>query len=172
MTTIARGPAASVGRCATSPHSHIRRPAVPEASRRVWQRACLRRRRPMAHSLGTLPSEIYSAILQHVPAPDTAYTTHSLVRALGSRAPVPLAHLFEFVYVRKPQQVFALYRRLRQAPVEASWVRELHLNTWTVDADLVVALARLLRDLRVLVLWIGPHFAPEHMEVCICVESS
>jgi hypothetical protein len=118
----------------------------------------------MAHSLNSLPSELYTVILAHIPAPSLASTTYALICALP-RAPVPLSHLFEYVHVRRADQVFALYKRLRKAPIEAGWVKEFYLQTWTVDADLVVGLLRLLKDLRNLTLWIGPNFAPEHMEV-------
>jgi hypothetical protein len=118
----------------------------------------------MARSLDTLPSEIFSSVLSHIPGTDLAATTHALICALP-RAPIPLSHLFEFVHVRRADQVFALYKRLRKAPLEAAWVKEFSLQTWKVDADLVVGLLRLLKDLRTLALWIGPNFAPEHMEV-------
>jgi hypothetical protein len=119
--------------------------------------------RPRMASLDAYPSEIYSAILSHIPGHELSATTYALIRALP-RAPIPLSHLFEFVHIRRASQVFPLYRRLRKAP-EAACVKEIYLQTWTVDADLVVGLLRLLKDLRVLHMWIGPNFAPEHMEV-------
>jgi hypothetical protein len=121
------------------------------------------------HSLDACPSEIYSTILSNIPGSELAATTYALICALP-RAPIPLSHLFEFVYVRRASQVFPLYKRLRKSP-EAAWVKELHLQTWAVDADLVVGLLRLLKDLRVLHMWIGPNFAPEHMEVRYHLES-
>jgi hypothetical protein len=118
----------------------------------------------MPCSLDTLPSELYTALLRHIPGGYLASSTYALICALP-RAPIPLSHLFEIVHVRRADQIFALYKRLRKSPTEAAWVKEFHLRTWKVDADLLVGLLRLLKDLRNLTMWIGPNFAPEHMEV-------
>jgi hypothetical protein len=62
-----------------------------------------------------------------------------------------------------------LYQRLRSLPgaLAIPWVRELSLETWTVDADVVVNLVRLLQidtaRVTTLSLFIGPNFAPEHL---------
>jgi hypothetical protein len=121
----------------------------------------------MASTLDTLPSELYTAILERVTVLSLASTTHALLCALPRAAAsrVPLAHLFEVVHIKRADQVFGLYKRLRKSTLEASYVRELHMQSWTVDADLLVGLVRLLRELRVLALRVGPNFAPEHMEV-------
>lgn len=118
----------------------------------------------MSVSLSTIPPELYSAIINQVPPQHVLQTVVSLSRALP-RSPVPQHHLFEFIYIRHAPQVFRFYRRLRLSPLEASWVNEFALETWSVDAQLVVNLLKLLRRIHRLSLWIGPTFAPEHLEV-------
>ena len=57
-----------------------------------------------------------------------------------------------------------LYCRLRGRLDEPCWVKEFSLETWSVDADVVVNLVALLSRLSTITLFVGPNFAPEHME--------
>ncbi|KAI6136440.1 hypothetical protein F5141DRAFT_1208794 [Pisolithus sp. B1] len=113
--------------------------------------------------LAELPPEIYSAILSQVPTHQRQQATLSLTRAIP-RSPVPLHHLFECIYLKTPESVFQLYRRIRGSAEEAGWVRSFALETWTVDADIVVNLLSILTRLRRITLFVGPNFAPEHLE--------
>lgn len=129
----------------------------------------------MPASLDGLPTELYSAILSHVPFSSLKNTLLTLTRALPF-APIPLHHLFETVCLTYPDQAPRLYERLRsRRPNQAEnlditfdaalWVHHLSLETWQVDADVVLNLIRLLPNLETLALWIGPsNFAPEHLE--------
>ena len=117
----------------------------------------------MLASLKLLPSELYTAILLNVPANLLQQTVLSLTRALPF-SPIPEYHLFTHIHLKHADQVVQLYRRLRKATDDASWVKELALETWTVDADVVVNLIDILPKVVYLTLFIGPNFAPEHLE--------
>lgn len=118
----------------------------------------------MSASLGSLPPELYTAILSHIPADSLQQTVLSLTRALPL-SPIPLYHLFACIHLKHGDQVVQLYQLLRKALDQAAWVRVFTLETWQVDADVVVNLIRLLSQVvRSLTLFIGPNFAPEHLE--------
>ncbi len=126
----------------------------------------------------TLPPELYSDILSHVPEP-SLQTTLSLSRALPY-SPVPLQGLFNHIRLTHPDQVFQLYRRLRTTITNddnstsihidpaASAVRSFSLETWVADANVVINLVGLLTEITKLTLWIGPkNFTPEDLEELI-----
>ena len=113
--------------------------------------------------LAELPSEIYDGVLAHVPRDERQQTTLSLTRAIP-RSPVPLHHLFERIRLKSAEGVVQLYCRLRGRLDEPRWVKEFSLETWSVDADVVVNLVALLSRLSTITLFVGPNFAPEHME--------
>ena len=117
----------------------------------------------MIPHLAELPPELYSGILTHVPREERQRTTLSLARAIP-RSPVPLYHLFEYIRLKSAESVVLLYRRLRGRLEEPRWVQGFSLETWSVDADVVVNLVALLSHLSSITLFIGPNFAPEHME--------
>ncbi|KAF9245912.1 hypothetical protein BU15DRAFT_70971 [Melanogaster broomeanus] len=113
--------------------------------------------------LAELPPEIYTAILTQVPREEQQQTVLSLTRAIP-RSPVPLYHLFEYIRLKSAPSVVQLNSRLRGHVEEARWVKEFSLETWTVDADVIVNLLGLLPRLSSVTLFVGPNFAPEHME--------
>jgi hypothetical protein len=117
----------------------------------------------MPSSLSSLPPELYTAILINIPPSLLQQTVLSLTRALPL-SPVPEYHLFTHIHLKHPDQVVQLHRRLRKASDHALWVRELALETWTVDADIVVNLIDILPKVTYLTLFIGPNFAPEHLQ--------
>ncbi|KAG7452124.1 uncharacterized protein BT62DRAFT_926344 [Guyanagaster necrorhizus] len=127
----------------------------------------------------TLPSELYSDILSHVPKPSLQKTVLSLSRAIPY-SPVPLHDIFRCIRLSHPDQVFQLYRRLRTTTANdansacinidpaASWVRSFLLETWAADANVVINLVGLLTEIRKLTLWVGPmNFTPENLEELI-----
>lgn len=126
-------------------------------------------------SLTTLPGELYIAIIQHLEPSSWTQVVLTLSRVLPS-APIPTQLLFYSIRIRQPRQAPALYLRLRKAldatssqreitdPC-ASWVKELAIETWTADADVVINIVRLLPNLCSLSIRIGPsNFSPEHLE--------
>lgn len=114
--------------------------------------------------LAELPPEIYSAILTHVSTEERQQVVLSLTRAIP-RSPVPQHHLFECtIRLKNAASVFQLYRRLRGCTREARWVRSISLETWTMDADIAVNLLSILPQLSKITLFVGPNFAPEHLE--------
>ena len=117
----------------------------------------------MPASLGSLPPELYSAILSSVPSEIRQSTTLSLTRALPV-APIPEHHLFTHIHLKQAEQVIQLYQRLRKAKDDAGWIEGFVLDTWTVDADSAVNLVHLLFRVKEMILFIGPNFAPEHLE--------
>lgn len=117
----------------------------------------------MPASLGSLPPELYSAILSSVTSEDRQSTTLSLTRALPA-APIPEYHLFTHIRLKRAEQVIQLYQRLRKTKDDAGWIERFALETWTVDANLAVNLVHLLSRVKEMALFIGPNFAPEHLE--------
>ncbi|KAH7930491.1 hypothetical protein BV22DRAFT_52794 [Leucogyrophana mollusca] len=119
----------------------------------------------MSPSLDDLPPELYSAILDQLPLDwrIVQQTLLSLTRAVP-RSPIPIYQLFERVCIKNTEQAVQLYRRLRGATEEASWVHNFALEAWTVDADVIVNLLSILPQISVLCLFIGPNFSPEHLE--------
>lgn len=117
----------------------------------------------MPAALATLPPELYTAILLHIPTDALQQTTLSLTKALP-HASVPEYHMFMYIRLKHAIQAVLLDRRLRRAKTAAAWVREFALETWTVDADVVCNLIGLLPKLTALTLFIGTNFAPEHLE--------
>ena len=79
-------------------------------------------------------------------------------------APIPEHHLFTHIHLKQAEQVIQLYQRLRKAKDDAGWIEGFVLDTWTVDADSAVNLVHLLFRVKEMTLFIGPNFAPEHLE--------
>ena len=117
----------------------------------------------MGSFLDDLPPELYAAILNHLPADSLQQDVLALTRAIP-RSPVPIYLLFEHVRLKHAQQVVQLYRRLRNATEERNWVKDFGVITWTVDADVLVNLLEILPNISSLLLFVGPNFAPEHLE--------
>ena len=113
--------------------------------------------------LAELPTELYAHIIQFFDPGDAQQCVLALTRA-APFASIPTYHLFENIHVRQPKQAIDLYRRLRGAPQDAALVLKFSLETWTVDADVLVNLMGLLHNVQELLLFIGPNFAPEHLE--------
>lgn len=113
--------------------------------------------------LDGLPGELYSAIISHLPADSVQQDVLALTRAIP-RSPVPIHHLFERIHLKHAQQIVQLYRRLRNATNERNWVKDFGIVTWTVDADVLVNLLGILPRISSLLLFVGPNFAPEHLE--------
>ena len=117
----------------------------------------------MESSLDNLPVELYLAIISHFHPHDCQQSLLSLSRAIP-RSPVPTHILFENILLRHPDQIFRLYTHLRRTPDNASRVRSVSLESWAVDADVFVNLMALLPTMERLRMFVGPNFAPEHME--------
>jgi len=135
-----------------------------------------------------LPPELYHCVLEQIPYSDTQ-TLLATTRVFPLSLHEPL---FVTVKLKHPTQAPQLYKRLRRQPVlvgqESSddsdrtpclvlpdaknenpklWVKEFSLHSWTVDADVVVNLVKLLKRLRRLELFVGTNFAPEHWRRCL-----
>src|SRR6266540_2768079 len=124
-----------------------------------------------------LPTELYDSILGHVPLSDLQSTALAVTRAIPS-SPVPLYHLFRSIRITHPQQGILLYHRLRQRSQTvsenntdnrsgseeeepASWVRGFSVESWIVDAKVIINVLRLLSKLQSLSIWVGPtNFSP------------
>lgn len=117
-------------------------------------------------TLGDLPPELYSDILDCAPIEELQRTAAALSRAIP-RSPVPRHYIYRYVRLTHRDQVVGLYQKLRKEKEVIRWVRTCALETWDVDAEAVVNLMNLLvlygttKELR---LWIGQTFAPEHVE--------
>ncbi|KAJ7897297.1 hypothetical protein B0H14DRAFT_3081008 [Mycena olivaceomarginata] len=114
----------------------------------------------------SLPTELYSAIIEQVALDDRQQTILSLTRALPY-APIPLYRLFERVTISHREQALQLTRRLLKPDGKdvSLYVEEFSLhNEWTVDAEVVVNLLRRLPKLRSLSLCVGTNFSPENLE--------
>lgn len=118
--------------------------------------------------LDNLPGELYEVIVQHIEDDDVQQSLLALTRALPT-APIPQRRLFERIYIRTPRQAVSLYQRLRkkggQPNLTGSWIQNLYVHDWTVDADVVLNIIALLPNLQLLSIWVGPsNFTPEHLE--------
>ncbi|KAG1749771.1 uncharacterized protein EDB91DRAFT_764402 [Suillus paluster] len=115
--------------------------------------------------LDELPAELYTAIVSHLPVDSLQQDILALTRAIP-RSPVPIQHLFEHIRLKHAQQIIQLYSRLRNinATAERNWVKNFGVVTWTVDADVLVNLLGILPRISSLLLFVGPNFAPEHVE--------
>ncbi|KAJ7116798.1 hypothetical protein C8R43DRAFT_1038105 [Mycena crocata] len=117
-------------------------------------------------SLASLPSELYSAIIEEIPPEALQQAILSLTRTLPY-APISLHHLFENVTLSRAEQALHLTRRLLKpdAAIVSLYVQEFTLrDEWTVDAEIMVNLLSKLPKLRSLSLCIGTNFAPEHLK--------
>lgn len=127
-------------------------------------------------SFAELPTELYEAIFSHIAYSDLQQVVLAVTRAIPLSA-VPLQALFESISVTRPQQAIQVYRRLRQRPSNGEgrqehghhgvggWVRNFTIDTWEVDADVVVNILPFLTRLHSLTICVGPkNFAPEHLE--------
>ncbi|KZT30953.1 hypothetical protein NEOLEDRAFT_1052883 [Neolentinus lepideus HHB14362 ss-1] len=121
----------------------------------------------MSGSLQFLPPELYYAILSHVSPDDLQMSILHLSIALP-RSPIPVDLIYHSIRLKFTDQVVRLTRRLRNSPEHALLVKEFSLETWTVDADVLINLVRSLPNLISLRLFIGPNYAPEHMEDLFC----
>lgn len=117
----------------------------------------------LMRQLDRLPAELYSAIISHLPADSFQQDVLALTRAIPN-SPVPIYHLFERIHLKHAQQIVQLYSRLRNANNERNWVKDFGIVTWTVDADVLVNLLGVLPRISSLLLFVGPNFAPEHLE--------
>ncbi|KAG2159619.1 uncharacterized protein EDB93DRAFT_1244411 [Suillus bovinus] len=113
--------------------------------------------------LDGLPAELYSAIIRHLPADSFQQDVLALTRAIP-RSPVPTRPLFERIHLKHAQQIVQLYSRLRNTHDERNWVKDFGIVTWTVDADVLVNLLGILPRISSFLLFVGPNFAPEHLE--------
>ncbi|KAI3622570.1 serine threonine protein kinase [Moniliophthora roreri] len=120
-------------------------------------------------SLSTLPGELYTCILSHVPSHSIQQTILSLTRALPY-AQISQQLLFQNIRIKHLEQLPQLYMRLRSSSNEEkdqvlSWIRFFSLECWNADAEVLLNVVHLLSNLESLVLWIGPlNFAPQHLE--------
>lgn len=110
-----------------------------------------------------LPTELYSYILDHVPEQYLQHTAAAFCLALP-RAPIPQYHAFSYIRLTRAEQVVQLSRRLREVPEYRAQPTTFSLETWNVDADVAINLIRTLTRLKSLTLFIGPNWAPEHLE--------
>ncbi|OJT08972.1 hypothetical protein TRAPUB_106 [Trametes pubescens] len=117
----------------------------------------------MSPTLDVLPGELLYDIVLHFDQDSFKQSLLALSRAIP-RSPVPTFLLFEKIHLEHGDQVFKLYRRLRHASEDAARVREFSFESWIVDADIFVNLMALLPSLTSLKMYIGPNFAPEHLE--------
>lgn len=124
-------------------------------------------------SFQLLPTELYDAIFSHISTSDLQATVLAVIRAIPLSS-VPLHHLFRNIRISHPEQATLLYGKLRQSESNcteilqtepATWVRAVSIESWSVDAEVVINLLRVLPQLESLNIWVGPtNFAPEHLE--------
>ncbi|RPD64999.1 hypothetical protein L227DRAFT_519663 [Lentinus tigrinus ALCF2SS1-6] len=117
----------------------------------------------MGASLDNLPVELYFALISHFEPDDLQQSLVSLSLAIP-RSPVPTSILFENIRLRRAEQILKLYLRVRNAPDDAALTHSLSLECWSVDADVFVNLIALFPNLVNISMYVGPNFAPEHLE--------
>ncbi len=114
-------------------------------------------------SLAQLPTELYFNIIQQFDPDDAKSSLLALSRAIP-HSPVPVHALFKDIILKTPRQVISLNHRLRKHPADVVHVVTFALESLVVDADVLVNLLAMLPNIRELTLFIGPCFAPEHLE--------
>ncbi len=117
----------------------------------------------MPTNLDGLPLELYTVILEHVPAELLQQTILALTRAVPY-APIPLWHLFFRIRIREPRRISQLYNRLHRDENARTLVKELNLDAVDADPDVVINLLALLKNLTTFSLLVGPGFTPEQLE--------
>lgn len=110
--------------------------------------------------LDDLPPELYSAILLCTTDEVRQSITLALTRAIP-RAPIPTHHLFTRIRLSRPERIVQLYHRLRNSKDEAYYVKNLSLETWIADGNVMINLLALLPKLTTLVIFVGPDVTPE-----------
>lgn len=125
-------------------------------------------------SLDTLPAELYDAVLSHLPEDSLSTTILALTRAIP-KCPVPVDKLFETIRLSSAERFSQLHRRLRglsgstaRLHPDARFIKELRLESWNVDPQVVINLLALLSEPHVnikrMTIWVGPNFGPENLE--------
>ncbi|TCD66729.1 hypothetical protein EIP91_001022 [Steccherinum ochraceum] len=110
-----------------------------------------------------LPSEIYGDIVDHIQDDTVQQDILALTRAFP-RAPIPIERLFRDIRLSHREQIVPFYTRIRRDELARGWVRTFSLETWQADADVVINILALFPRLRVLKMFMGPNFAPDHLE--------
>ncbi|KAI0673562.1 hypothetical protein C8Q78DRAFT_1119415 [Trametes maxima] len=117
----------------------------------------------MSPSLDALPGELLYDIVLHFDEDHFHQSLCALSRAIP-RSPVPTHLLYDKIRLTRREQLFQLYRHVRISPKDGERVREFSFESWAADADIFVNLLALMPSLTYLKIFIGPDFAPEHLE--------
>ena len=104
--------------------------------------------------------ELVTILLSYVEDNEIRQTILTLTR-LFPRYYFPLQRLFQQVILHRQEQCVYLHRRLRGPHPDANLVRELRIQSWTADAEVVSNLLDVLEGLKVLALYVGANFSPE-----------
>ncbi|KAI0688153.1 hypothetical protein BC835DRAFT_1285314 [Cytidiella melzeri] len=118
--------------------------------------------------LAYLPTELYNAIIAHLEEGSKDYLEFrcsllALSRAIP-RAPLPLDALFRRIILQTPRQAQNLFLRLRKDASSARLVQVFKYECFEADADIIVNVLKLLQSVTDLTIFMGPNFAPEHLE--------
>lgn len=114
-------------------------------------------------SFDQLPPEIYSSTLDQLRPRHLQHTTYNLIRAIP-RSPVPSYHLFKHLRLNATRKVILLHSIIRSNPNVATLVQSLSMEDWSADPDVVLNFIRTLKDFRSFELFVGPTYAPEHLQ--------
>ncbi|KAF7971416.1 hypothetical protein HWV62_21276 [Athelia sp. TMB] len=117
----------------------------------------------MPSTLELLPPELFASILLQVHPDHLTQTALALIYALPG-APIAGYQLLTHIRITNPKQAVGLDLRLRKHREDIPRIKDFKLKAWTVDADVVCNLINLLPKLTNFTLFIGPNFAPEHLE--------
>lgn len=104
--------------------------------------------------------DLVAIVLSHVEDDDIQQTILALSRVFP-RYYFPFHALLRRIVLRRPEQCVQLHRRLRGPHPDANLVRELRIQSWTADAEVVCNLLDVLEGLKVLALYVGANFVPE-----------
>lgn len=135
-------------------------------------------------NLASLPPELFASILEQTSSEDLQHTCLSLMRVFP-RCPIPAYYLFSHVRLSRYEQPGQLYNVLRfgarrfaasgdddqDVHDPGQWIRTFKFTSYSADADVVVNLLRILPKVQELTLYIGPNFAPEHLEEVFNLEN-
>ena len=111
-----------------------------------------------------LPTELFTCILECIHPDERQGAAASLLIALP-RTPVPRYHIFQNgIRIKTDTRVVLFEKYLRDFPDDIALIRVFSLEAWSLDADVAINAIRKLTALERLTIYVGPNFAPEHLE--------
>ena len=138
---------------------------------------------PSPLAFASLPPELFDTLIEHV-SPEERQRAALALRQVFPDDRISSRHLWTYMVIRRPQQLFPLWQRLKAESKlpgggHTRDVIAFCMESWKGDADILnkwvsiikqrlqstdFSAMRLLPDVKILMMNIGTNFAPEHLE--------